>query len=128
MNVRRRRRAGPAPERPVGVENAARAANPNLQYVNWRADVGHSMVHLRPDRAVLESWVSPQRELPDAAVLMAQFVSPVGAPHLGPVLAPRPVTGSRQDPASARPQTRPTRPAGIAKQKPGSRDRPTPDT
>jgi alkaline phosphatase D len=89
----------------LGLENGARAANPNLQYFNWRADYGHSVVHLRPERAVLESWVSPQRVPADEAVLMAQFASPVGAPHLGQVLQPVPVRGSRTDPAAPRPQT-----------------------
>jgi alkaline phosphatase D len=89
----------------LGIENAAKAANLNLQFFNWRADFGHAVVHLRPERAVLESWVSPQRVLSDDAVLNAQFASPVGAPHLGQVPAPEPVRGSRQDPPAPAPQT-----------------------
>ena len=95
----------------LGIENAAKAANLNLLYFNWRADFGHTVVHLRPERAVLESWVSPQRVPSDDAVLMAQFASPVGAPHLGQVSAPEPVRGSRQDPAAPTPQTVSTRSA-----------------
>lgn len=91
----------------LGIEAGARAANPNLQFFNWRADFGHAMVHLRPERAVLESWVSPQRVPSDAAVLLAQFASPVGAPHLGQVADPQPVTGSRSDAAAPAPQTAP---------------------
>lgn len=89
----------------LALEAAARAANPNLQYFNWRADYGHAMVHLRPDRAVLESWVSPQRVAADAAELRAQFVSPVGAPHLGAVLEPEPVAGARRAAPAPAPAT-----------------------
>ena len=91
----------------LGIEAGARAANPNLQFFNWRADFGHAMVHLRPERAVLESWVSPQRVPSDEAVLMAQFASPVGAPHLGQVRDPQPVSGSRIDFAAPDPRTVP---------------------
>jgi alkaline phosphatase D len=75
------------------VEAAAQAANPNLRYFNWKAEYGHAMVHLRPDRAVLECWHSPQREPSDDAWLLAQFSSPVGAPHLAPVASPTPMRG-----------------------------------
>jgi alkaline phosphatase D len=90
-----------------GIEAAAQAANRNLLHFDWKANYGHAVVHLRPDRAVLEKWVSPQREPADSALLDAQFASPVGAPHLGRVLQPEPVRGSRQDPASPSPQTVP---------------------
>jgi alkaline phosphatase D len=87
------------------LEAAAMAANPNLVYFNWRAEYGHALVHLRPERAVLEVWTTPQREVSPAQSLLAQFSSPVGAPHLGAVLAPQPVTGSRTDPSPGEPQT-----------------------
>lgn len=81
----------------LALEAAGQAANPNLRYFNWRAEYGHAMVHLRPDRAVLECWQSPQRVLSDDARLLAQFASPVGAPHLAQVVQPEPVRGARQD-------------------------------
>jgi alkaline phosphatase D len=96
----------------LGIEATAQAANPNLRYFNWRADFGHSMVHIRPDRVVLESWVSPQRVLADTAVLMAQFFSPVGAPHLNPVLAPVAVRGRRKDAPAPPAATTAAAPAG----------------
>lgn len=108
----------------VGLETAAMAANPNLVYFNWRAEYGHAMVHLRSDRAVVECWQSPQRVVADTATLIAQFSSPVGAPHLGRVLQPSPVTGSRQSVSAPEPRTvaigdagggtTPTRPSGVA--------------
>lgn len=79
------------------LEAAGLAANPNLLYFNWRAEFGHAMVHLRKGRAVLECWQSPQRALSRDQRLLAQFSSPIGAPHLGRVLNPQPVTGSRRD-------------------------------
>jgi alkaline phosphatase D len=89
----------------IGVENAARAANPNLQYFNWKSEFGHAMVHLRTDRAVLECFTSPQRQVSDEQRLLAQFSSPVGAPHLGAVSSPEPVVGSRQDAPAPAAQT-----------------------
>lgn len=82
----------------LALETAARAANLNLIYFNWR-DYGHTMVHLRPDQAIIENWTSPQREMagPDSAALIAQHSSPVGNPHLRPVLMPEPVVGQRVD-------------------------------
>lgn len=80
----------------MDIEVAARAANPNLLYFNWKAEFGYTMVHLRPERAVLECWTTPQRVRVDEQRLLAQFASPVGAPHLGQVLQPEPVQGSRQ--------------------------------
>lgn len=91
----------------VGIEQAAQAANPNLRYFNWKAEYGHAMLHLRPGRAVLECWQSPQRERSADVRLLAQFASPVGAPHLAPVVRPEPVSGSRQD-------RRPPKPATVA--------------
>lgn len=96
----------------IDVEIAGRAANPNLQYFNWKSEFGHVMVHLRPDRAVIECWTSPQRQLSDEQRLLAQFSSPVGAPHLGQVSSPEPVQGSRQDPSAPAAQTAELRPAG----------------
>lgn len=92
----------------VGLESAARAANPNLLHFDWRANYGHALVHLRTDRAVLEKWLSPQRVPATEAVLDAQFSSPVGAPHLGQVLAPEPVRGSRRSTPAPAPQTVPS--------------------
>ena len=89
----------------LGLEAAARAANPNLRFFNWRAEYGHALVHLRTDRAVIECWTSPQREVGSAQRLLAQFSSPVGAPHLGQVLQPEPVRGSRTDPRPPEPAT-----------------------
>jgi alkaline phosphatase D len=81
----------------AAIEQAASAANPNLRYFNWKAEYGHAMLHLRPERAVLECWQSPQRKRSGDARLLAQFSSPVGAPHLAAVPRPEPVLGSRQD-------------------------------
>lgn len=53
--------------------------------------------------------MSPQRVPSDTAVLMAQFTSPVGAPHLGQVLQPQAVTGSRRDAPPPEPRTTPVR-------------------
>lgn len=89
----------------LGLEQAAQAANPNLRYFNWRAEYGHVMVHLRRDRAVVECWTSPQREPSTEQTLLRQFSSPVGAPHLGDVLQPQPVTGSRRDAPAPAPRT-----------------------
>jgi alkaline phosphatase D len=88
----------------LALEAAAQAANPNLRYFNWRAEYGHALVHLRDDAAVLECWTSPQRVVSAEQRLLAQFRSPVGAPHLTPVPLPRPVRGSRRD-APADPRT-----------------------
>ena len=79
----------------LALEAAARAANPNLQYFHWRAEYGYAVVQLRADAAVLEAWTTPQRVLSSDQRLLAQFRSPVGAPHLGAVLAPTPVAGTR---------------------------------
>ncbi|HWH30856.1 MAG TPA: alkaline phosphatase D family protein [Mycobacteriales bacterium] len=107
----------------LGIEAAAQAANPNLLHFDWKANYGHAVVHLRVDRAVLEKWVSPQRVPSDDAVLAAQFSSPVGAPHLGAVLQPQPLAGSRQDaPASEARRCGDPAPAPAG---PGS-DRPAP--
>lgn len=89
----------------LGIEAAGMAANPNLLYFNWKAEYGHALVHLRQDRAVLEAWTSPQRKVSVEQRLLAQFSSPVGAPHLGRVLQPTPMTGSRQDPRPPEPAT-----------------------
>lgn len=81
----------------LAIEQAGRAANRNLIYFNWKAQYGHTMVHLRTDEAILENWVSPQRQVSADAELVAQHTSPVGNPHLVPVPAPEPVVGSRTD-------------------------------
>lgn len=93
----------------LDLEAAAQAANPNLLYFNWRAEYGHALVHLRTDRAVLECWTSPQRVVSTEQRLLAQFASPVGAPHLGRVLQPAPVQGTRQDAPPPAPATVTTR-------------------
>lgn len=77
----------------VALEEAAKVANPNLRYFNWKAEYGHTMVHLRADRAVIECWQTPQRERSDDARLLAQFTTQVGRPHLDPVAGPRAVRG-----------------------------------
>jgi alkaline phosphatase D len=89
----------------LGLEAAGMAANPNLVYFNWKAEYGHALVHLREDRAVLECWSSPQRAVSTDQRLLAQFSSPVGAPHLGRVLQPQPEAGARQDPRPPEPAT-----------------------
>jgi alkaline phosphatase D len=89
----------------LDLEAAARAANPNLLHFNWRAEYGHALVHLRRERAVLECWTSPQRVVSSDHRLLAQFSSPVGAPHLGRVLQPEPMRGSRRDPRPPVPAT-----------------------
>lgn len=89
----------------LGLEAAGMAANPHLVYFNWKAEYGHALVHLRSDRAVLEAWQSPQRVVSRDQTLLAQFSSPVGAPHLGRVLQPTPMAGSRQDPRPPEPRT-----------------------
>ena len=91
----------------LDLETAAKAANPNLQYFNWRAEYGYTMVHLRKDRAVLENFTTPQRVLSPDQVLLAQFSSPVGKPHLGRVLMPHAIKGSRQDAAAPAAVTEP---------------------
>lgn len=82
----------------IALEEAAKAANPNLRYFNWKAEYGHSMVHLRSDRAVIECWQTPQRTRSDDARLLAQFESMVGRPHLAPVLGAEPVHGPDRGP------------------------------
>lgn len=77
----------------IAIEEAAKAANPNLRYFNWKAEYGHAMVHLRSDRAVIECWQTPQRTRSEDARLLAQFESMVGRPHLQPVTAAEPVRG-----------------------------------
>lgn len=81
----------------IAIENAARAANPNLIYFNWKAEYGHAMIHLRTDEAIIENWVSPQRVVATEADLVAQHTTPIGNPHLMPVLTPTAVAGTRQD-------------------------------
>ena len=93
----------------LGLEAAGMTANPNLVYFNWKAEYGHALVHLRDERAVLEAWTSPQRVVSTEQRLLAQFSSPVGAPHLGRVLQPEPVQGSRRDPRPPEPATASTR-------------------
>lgn len=75
------------------LEQAAMLANPNLRYFNWKAEYGHTMVFLRPDRGVIECWQTPQRRRSDDARLLAQFRTMVGRPHLEPALAPTPARG-----------------------------------
>lgn len=77
----------------IALEQAAKVANPNLRYFNWKAEYGHCLVHLRPDRAVLECWQTPQRERSDDARLLAQFRTMVGRPHLDPITSPRALRG-----------------------------------
>ena len=89
----------------LALEQAGMAANPNLRYFNWKAEYGYVMVHLRADRAVLECWTTPQRVVAADQRLLRQFSSPVGAPHLGQVLAPTPVQGTRRDAPAPAPAT-----------------------
>ena len=89
----------------IALEQAAKAANLNLIYFNWKAEYGHAMVHLRETEAIIENWVSPQREMSDSAELVAQHSSPRGNPHLVPALLPEAVQGSRQDAPAPPPQT-----------------------
>jgi len=82
----------------LALEDSLRAADPNLQFFNWRAEHGgYTMVHLRGSRAVRDDFTTPQRVLSPDQALLAQFNSPVGAPHLGAVVNPTPLSGSRQD-------------------------------
>ncbi len=89
----------------VALEQGFTSANPNLRYINWKAEYGYAMVHLRADRAVIEALTTPQRVVGPAQRLLAQFSSPVGAPHLGAVLNPTAVRGSRQDAPAPTPTT-----------------------
>ena len=91
----------------IAIETAAKAANPNLIYFNWKADYGHAVVHLRESEAIIENWVSPQRELSDTAELVAQHRTPRGNPHLQPVLLPAAMVGSRVDPPAPAPAIAP---------------------
>ncbi|MAS54842.1 MAG: hypothetical protein CMJ44_09525 [Pimelobacter sp.] len=77
----------------IALEQAAMAVNPNLRYFNWKAEYGHTMVFLRPDRGVIECWATPQRERSDEARLLAQFRTMIGAPHLRKVRSPAPGRG-----------------------------------
>ena len=77
----------------IALEEAAKLANPNLLYFNWKAEYGHSMVHLRSDRAVIECWQTPQRTRSNDARLLAQFRTMIGRPHLSAVGDPEPVRG-----------------------------------
>lgn len=106
------RPAALAPTR--ALEAAAQAANPNLRFFDWRAEYGHAVVQLQPERAVLECWTTPQRAVSPDQRLLAQFASPVGAPHLGPVLQPQPVRGSRTG-------ARPPAPATVGASRPAAR-------
>lgn len=105
----------------VAIETAAKLANPNLIYFNWKAQYGHTMVHLRTTEAILENWVSPQREFSTSAELVAQHTTPLGNPHLVPVLAPQAVFGQRNDSVPDSPQT-------IASDHAGAGDNPGSDT
>lgn len=91
----------------IAIETAAKAANLNLIYFNWKAQYGHTMVHLREAEATIENWVSPQREFSDSADLVAQHTTPLGNPHLVPVpeLLMQPVQGARNDEPAPQPQT-----------------------
>jgi len=93
----------------IALEEAAKAANPNLRYFNWKAEYGHSMVHLRADRVVIECWQTPQRTRSEEARLLAQFESMIGRPHLAPVAGAEPLRGpdrGRLAPAARVRQTR----------------------
>ena len=62
----------------IAIEEAAKDADPNLRYFNWKAEYGQTMVYLRADRAVIECWQTPQRTRSGDARLLAQFESLVG--------------------------------------------------
>ncbi|GAA4124491.1 hypothetical protein GCM10022215_32240 [Nocardioides fonticola] len=89
----------------LALEAAARAANPQLRYFNWRAEYGHGIVQVQPDQVVVEAWTTPQREVSTDATLLAQHVSPLGTPHLSPVLSPTPATGRRRGAPAPPPAT-----------------------
>ena len=90
----------------LALEAAAQAANPHLRYFNWRADYGHTIVSVQPDRAVVECWSTPQRTVSPEQTLLTQLTTPRGAPHLTPVLQPDPVAGPRRGRSAPRARTR----------------------
>ncbi|MBC7372674.1 MAG: alkaline phosphatase D family protein, partial [Frankiales bacterium] len=98
----------------LALEQAGMAANPHLRYFNWKAEYGYSMVHLRADKAVLECWTTPQRVVGTGQRLLAQFSSPIGAPHLNQALMPTPAKGSRRDAPAPSPSTVRSRPGRRA--------------
>jgi alkaline phosphatase D len=77
----------------IALERAAMLANPNLRYFNWKAEYGHTVVLLEPDRGIIECWQTPQRTRSDDARLLAQFTTEIGRPHLRRRLAATPATG-----------------------------------
>ncbi|CAN5441107.1 hypothetical protein BH09ACT12_BH09ACT12_30110 [soil metagenome] len=77
----------------IALKQAAMAVNPHLRYFNWKAEYGHTMIFLRPDRGIIESWQTPQRERSDHARLLAQFRTMIGRPHLAEMIAPTPTRG-----------------------------------
>ena len=77
----------------IALEQAAMKANPNLRYFNWKAEYGHCVIFLRPDKAVIECWQTPQRERSDDATLLGQFRTDIGAPHLQQITNPTPKRG-----------------------------------
>lgn len=78
----------------IALEAAARLLNPNLHHFNWRT-WGYGLVHLTREAATLELWEVPAPDPSPHQGLAAAFRSPVGAPHLFPVLAPQASRGSR---------------------------------
>ena len=90
----------------LALETAARVANPHLRYFNWRADYGHTIVSVQPDRAVVECWSTPQREVSPQQTMLTQLTTPRGAPHLTPVLQPQPGAGPRRGRSAPRARTR----------------------
>ena len=87
----------------LALEEAAKAANPNLRYFNWKAEFGYSMLHIRPEKVVLECFTTPQRSVSPDQRLLTQLESLRGVPHLTPVSQPTPVRGTRQDPRPGEP-------------------------
>lgn len=81
----------------VALEEAGQAANPNLRLFQWRT-WGYGLVHLTASAATIELWEVPMPDPSADQRLLAAFRSPVGAPHLFPVLVPEATTGGRIDP------------------------------
>lgn len=75
------------------------AGTPTLRYLNWLAEYGYSMVHLRETEAYLENWTTPQRMPSPEQRLLSQHRTVVGDPRLQAVAAPTPIRGARQDPS-----------------------------
>jgi hypothetical protein len=76
-------------------------ANPNLSVLQLEGEYGHALVHLRRTTAPC-SRPGPRRSASGVSTeqrLLAQFSSPVGAPHLGRVLQPEPVRRAATPPA-----------------------------